>query len=85
MQLQSVSAVEFFFFLPVLMHKVSTVVPMCTGVKECVFVFVREWLGWIYEFIRIYIYVLICVHLMAPHHSNIIYIKNNASYVYESI
>lgn len=27
--------------------------------------------------------VLTCVHLMAPHHNNIIYIKNNASYAYD--
>ena len=47
----------FVCFLPVLMHKVNTVVPMCTGVSVCVCVCVRGRLGWITASMCIYVYV----------------------------
>lgn len=71
----------FVCFLPVLMHKVNTVVPMCTGVRACVCVCVRGWLGWMTVHLCAFMFMCLCVFLMAPHQNNIIYIKNNASYM----
>lgn len=75
----------FVCFLPVLMHKVNTTIPMCTGVRVC------EGGGrrgstldnCACMCIYVYVHVFMSLHLMAPHHSNIIYIKNNASDVRE--
>lgn len=70
----------FVCFLPVLMHKVNTTAPMCTGVRACVCVW--GWrMGWItvYPSALMFMCMSLCVHLMAPHHGNSIYIKNNAT------
>lgn len=72
-------------FLPVLMHKVNTDVPMCTGVR--ISVCMSGWLSYITVHLHAFVFMCmyLCVHLMAPHHSNIIYIKNNASYMRSAV